>query len=138
MINIQLSENPLSLDKIKAFLSDESCGGFVHFEGKVRNTNKNEIVKHLVFEAFEPMALKEMKKIAENAISKFEISKIALHHRLGKCAIGEDAVLIGVASKHRKDAFLACAYAIDTLKETVPIFKKEFLENGVVWINAHP
>jgi len=84
------------------------------------------------------MAIKEMQKIAEKALEKFPIKKIAIHHAEGMLQIEDVPVIITVSSKHRKAAFDACQYAIDTLKETVPIWKKEYFTDGEVWVNAHP
>ena len=92
----------------------------------------------LEFEAYEPMALREMLKIAQQATVQSSVQKIALHHRTGILQIGEAAVVIAVSAPHRAAAFDACRYCIDTLKETVPIWKKEILEDGEVWVAAHP
>ena len=90
------------------------------------------------FSAYEPMAVKEMDLIASKAIETFGIHKIAIHHAVGNLEIGEVPVIIAVSSAHREAAFQACQFAIDTLKETVPIWKKEFFEDGEIWVNAHP
>ena len=92
----------------------------------------------LEFESYEPMAIKEMQKIAERAAAKWPVEKMVIHHRVGVLGIGEIAVIIAVATPHRKAAFEACEFAIDTLKETVPIWKKEIFEDGEVWVAAHP
>ncbi len=84
------------------------------------------------------MAIKEMKKIAVQAIEKWSLNKAVIHHRVGVLGIGEVPVIIAVSSPHRKEAFAACQYCIDTLKETVPIWKKEIFEDGQVWVAAHP
>ena len=84
------------------------------------------------------MAKKEMQKIAEQAMQKFDAIKISIHHRVGVLQIGEIPVIIAVSTPHRKAAFEACEFCIDTLKETVPIWKKEFFEDGEVWVAAHP
>lgn len=84
------------------------------------------------------MAIKEMHKISEQALEKFSISKIAIHHAIGNLHIGDIPVIIAVSSAHRSAAFDACQFAIDTLKETVPIWKKEHFEDGEIWVNSHP
>ncbi len=117
---------------------DDGSGGFVTFIGNVRNKTKNKTVHYLEFEAYEPMAIKEMQKIAEQAISKWKLYDMAIHHRIGKVPTGEEAVVIACSSAHRKASFEACEYAIDTLKETVPIWKKEVFEDGETWVSAHP
>jgi molybdopterin synthase catalytic subunit len=128
MLDIKLTESPLDV---------MACANFV-FIGTVRNATKGKPVMRLEFEAYEPMALAEMLKIAEQAKVKFGAKKIALHHRIGTLQIGEAAVVIAVSAPHRAAAFDACRYCIDTLKQTVPIWKKEIFEDGEVWVAAHP
>ena len=89
---------------------------------------------HLEYEAYVPMALKEMEKIEADAKAQWPIKKIAMVHRIGRVDIGEASIVIAVSSAHRNEAFLACRYAIDTLKKTVPIWKKEFFHDGEVWV----
>jgi molybdopterin synthase catalytic subunit len=137
-IFIKLIEGELSLDECYQFVQDDSCGGLALFVGTVRNHTKGKEVLKLEFSAYEPMAVKEMNLIALKAIDMFKIEKIAIHHVFGNLAIGEVPVIIAVSSAHREAAFEACQFAIDTLKETVPIWKKEFFEDGDIWVNAHP
>jgi len=92
----------------------------------------------LEFEAYEKMALAEMEKIAKQAYDKWHVQKLLIHHRTGVLAVGEIPVIIAVSAAHRAAAFEACRYVIDTLKQTVPIWKKEIFENGEVWVAAHP
>ncbi|MCI4667269.1 MAG: molybdenum cofactor biosynthesis protein MoaE [Bacteroidia bacterium] len=115
-----------------------SCGAIDIFVGTVRNQTKGKAVVRLDFEAYKPMALKEMTKIAEQAAEKWPVDKIAIYHRVGSLDIGDIAVVIAVSTPHRQASFEACKYAIDTLKETVPIWKKEIFEDGEVWVAAHP
>lgn len=136
--SIKISSTKLNLQDCYNFVQDASCGGIALFVGTVRNTTKNKEVKLLDFSGYEPMALKEMQKIADTALEKFPIFKIAIHHAVGELQIGEIPVIIAVSSAHRKAAFEACEFAIDTLKETVPIWKKEHFEDGEVWVNSHP
>ncbi|MEM9546566.1 MAG: molybdenum cofactor biosynthesis protein MoaE [Bacteroidota bacterium] len=136
--SIKISDTPLSIDDAYQFVQDVSCGGNCLFVGTVRNKNKGKTVTHLNFETYEPMALKEMDKIADQCLEKFEVKKIAIHHRSGHVGLKEIAVVIAVSSPHRADGFMACQYAIDTLKETVPIWKKEHLEDGSYWVGARP
>ncbi len=119
-------------------VTHEGAGGIVVFVGTVRNATKGKTVLHLDFEAYEKMALKEMQKIADQAIERWSLYDMVIHHRTGKVAIGEEAVVIACSSAHRKEAFQACEFAIDTLKETVPIWKKEIFEDGEIWVSAHP
>ena len=137
-IDIELTEELLSLDACQDFVSDGSVGGIVHFVGTVRNQTKGKEVLRLDFEAYGPMAISEMKKIAKQAIEKFSIHKMAIHHRFGTLTIGEIPVIIAASAAHRVAAFEACQYAIDTLKETVPIWKKEYFEDGDVWVSDTP
>ena len=138
MIDIKLSPETLNLESCNVFVADPAAGAIVNFIGTVRNETKKQKVLRLEFEAYEKMALSEMKKIANQALEKFDIKKIALHHRTGVLDIGEIPVIISVSSAHRKAAFLACEFIIDTLKQSVPIWKKEFLENGEYWVSATP
>ena len=138
MISVQLSDSPLSIEDCNEFVAHPSAGGIVVFVGNVRNQTKGKEVQRLEFEAYAPMAVKEMTKIAEQCVSKFEATNICIHHRVGVLDIKETAVIIAVATPHRKAAFQACSYAIDSLKETVPIWKKEIFTDGEVWVAAHP
>ena len=136
--SIKITSSTLNLQDCTNFVEDDSCGGIVTFIGTVRNATQNKTVTLLDFSGYEPMAVKEMQKIATNALEKFSIHKIAIHHAVGELKIGEIPVIIAVSSAHRKAAFEACEFAIDTLKETVPIWKKEHFEDGEVWVNSHP
>ena len=137
-ISVLLTEKTLNLQACFDFVKDPGCGGMAFFVGTVRNTTQKKEVKFLDFSAYEAMAIKEMQKIAKQALAKFTIKKIAIHHAKGLLHIGDIPVIIAVSSPHRKDAFDACQFAIDTLKETVPIWKKEYYSDGEVWVNAHP
>lgn len=137
-INIKISAEDLVLKYCYDFVQDDSCGGIAVFVGTVRNRTDNRSVYKLEFSAYEPMAIKEMTKIASRAIERFKVKKIAIHHAVGDLEIGAIPVIITVSSAHRDAAFKACQFAIDTLKETVPIWKKEFFEDGEIWVNAHP
>lgn len=138
MIDIQLLHKPLSERECLDFVKTDDAGGVVVFVGTVRNQTKGKAVMRLDFEAYEPMAISEMRKIAEQAVEQFSLKKISVHHRVGTLAIGEVPVVIAVSSAHRKAAFDACEFVIDTLKETVPIWKKEIFEDGEVWVSATP
>ncbi len=137
-IDIQIKDSPLLPQACVDFVTNGGAGGIAVFIGTVRNQTKGKKVLRLDFESYQPMAISEMKKIAVRAGEKWPIQKIAIHHRVGSLAIEEIAVVIAVATPHRKAAFEACEFAIDTLKETVPIWKKEFFEDGEVWVAAHP
>ena len=138
MIDVLLSDQPLSLDAAYAAVVDPTCGGIVLFVGTIRNHNKGQTVTHLNFDAYEPMALREMKRIGEAAATQFHLAHVSLHHRTSALAIGDIAVIIAVSSHHRKAAFTGCEYIIDELKQHVPIWKHEYLEDGSYWVNARP
>ena len=136
--SVKISDKKLSLNECYAFVEDDSCGGIATFIGTVRNDTQGKEVQQLDFTTYKPMAIKEMQKIADLALERFDIKKIAIHHAEGLLQIGDVPVIIAVSSKHRKAAFLACEFAIDTLKKSVPIWKKEYFTDGEVWVNAHP
>lgn len=136
--SIKITSKKLNLNECYNFVTAASCGGIAAFVGTVRNDTQNKKVTQLDFSTYKPMAIKEMQKIAELALENFKIHKIAIHHAEGMLLIGDIPVIITASAKHRKAAFKACEFAIDTLKETVPIWKKEYFEDGDVWVNAHP
>ena len=138
MTDIQLSPTPLEVQRCLDFVSDAAVGGIDVCVGPVRNQTKGKEVLKLEFEAYEPMALREMQKLADQAREKWDVLRIAVHHRTGVLGVGEIPVIIAVSAAHRAAAFDACRYIIDTLKETVPIWKKEYFAGGEVWVNAHP
>ncbi|HVO64394.1 MAG TPA: molybdenum cofactor biosynthesis protein MoaE [Terriglobales bacterium] len=113
-------------------------GGVVAFDGIVRNHTRGRRTLYLDYEAYEEMALQQMDSLAEGAIIDFKVRDVAIVHRLGRLEIGETSVLIVIASAHRTAAFDACRWVIDTLKRTVPIWKKEYFEDGAVWADGEP
>jgi len=135
---IKITSKKLNLQDCYDFVQDASCGGIALFVGTVRNLTKKKEVTLLDFSTYKPMAIKEMQKIADLALEKFNIHKIAIHHAEGELKIGEIPVIIAVSSAHRNACFEACQFAIDTLKETVPIWKKEHFVDGEVWVNSTP
>lgn len=137
-IDIVLTKDPLDINLCYNTVQDSSAGGNVLFIGTVRNQTQGKEVIKLDFEAYKPMAKKEMNKIAERLLEKWPVTSVSIHHRIGTLHIGEIAVIISVSSPHRVASFEACQFAIDTLKETVPIWKKEFFEDGAIWVAAHP
>lgn len=138
MIDIRIKAEPLLITEIEKLCADPGVGGLVIFSGTVRNQTQGRPVKYLEFETYEKMALLEMEKIGHAVERQTGAGMVAIHHRIGRLDIGEIAVLIGVACPHRKAAFEGCSFAIDTLKESVPIWKKEYFEDGAVWVAAHP
>lgn len=137
-LDIKIFAEPLVAASCIDWAMSPQCGGIDVFIGTVRNSTKGKKVIRLEFEAYERMALNEMKKIAEAACTKWPVLKILIHHRTGVLSPGDIAVIIAVSAAHRDAAFDACRYAIDTLKQTVPIWKKEVFEDGEVWVAAHP
>lgn len=138
MIDIHISSEALDISACIDRVQSSTCGGIDVFIGTVRESTKDKKVLRLEYEAYESMALQEMNKIAEAALRKWPIENILIHHRTGILNINEAAVVIAVAAPHRAAAFEACRYVIDTLKQTVPIWKKEVFEDGEVWVAAHP
>jgi MoaE-MoaD fusion protein len=119
-------------------LKQPSDGAAVVFEGVVRDHTRGRRTLYLEYEAYEEMALKQMDALAGQALRQFPVRDVAIVHRLGRLEIGETSVLIAVASAHRAAAFDACRWLIDTLKRTVPIWKKEYFEDGAVWADGEP
>ena len=113
-------------------------GAIVIFDGIVRNNSRDRRTLYLDYESYEEMALKQLQELASQATQKFAIRNLAIVHRLGRIEIGQSSVLIAVFSAHRAAAFEACRWLIDTLKRTVPIWKKEYFEDGVVWADGEP
>lgn len=138
MIHIKITGIPLDVAECNRLAHSNDAGGQTVFIGTVRNQTQNKNVLKLIFESYTPMAIKEMDKIARFIESKWGASNVVIHHREGELLVGEIAVIIAVSTPHRAAAFEACQYAIDTLKETVPIWKKEFFEDGEIWVAAHP
>ncbi|MDX5584405.1 MAG: molybdenum cofactor biosynthesis protein MoaE [Aureibaculum sp.] len=136
--SIKITSDKLNIQNCYDFVQDASCGSIALFVGTVRNKTQDKSVTLLDFSTYQAMAIKEMKMIADKALEDFDILKIAIHHAEGKLHIGDIPVIIAVSSPHRKAAFAACQFAIDTLKETVPIWKKEHFEDGEVWVNSTP
>lgn len=137
-VDIILSGKPLSVQECYDTVLLPECGGIDIFVGTVRNQTRDKAVLALEFEAYEPMAISEMQKIAKAMQERFGVYRISMHHRTGRLAVGDIAVVIAVSAPHRAAAFDACRYAIDTLKQTVPIWKKEIFTDGEVWVAAHP
>ncbi|WP_299357636.1 molybdenum cofactor biosynthesis protein MoaE [Mucilaginibacter sp.] len=135
---IKLSVSTLNVQECVDWVMSPETGGIDVFIGTVRNATKGKAVVRLEFEAYDKMAIAEMEKITQQALTNWPIQRILIHHRTGVLQIGEVPVVIAVAAAHRDAAFEACRYIIDTLKQTVPIWKKEIFEDGEVWVAAHP
>ncbi len=137
MRSFRFSRVPLDIAALRAELADPACGGYSSFEGLVRNHNEGQPVRHLEYEAFEPLAVKEGERIIAEAIERYGVEHAACVHRVGDLAIGDMAVWVAVSSRHRGEAFLACRYIIDEVKHRVPIWKKEHYVGGDSgWVNC--
>jgi molybdopterin synthase catalytic subunit/molybdopterin converting factor small subunit len=130
----RLSAEPLSLDAVVDEVRSERAGAIATFTGTTRVQSRGQTVLHLDYEAYEEMAEQVMAEIAAELKSRYELCEIAIHHRTGRVDIGEASVVIAVSAPHRQDALAACKDAIDTLKQQVPLWKKEFYEGGEEWI----
>ncbi|GAA4908546.1 molybdenum cofactor biosynthesis protein MoaE [Mucilaginibacter defluvii] len=137
-INILITDEPLDVTNCSQWVMTPESGGIDVFIGTVRNATKGKTVLRLEFEAYQTMAIREIEKIAAAAFEQWPLQKVLIHHRTGVLQVGEIPVTIAVSAAHRDAAFTACRYIIDTLKQTVPIWKKEFFEDGEVWVAAHP
>lgn len=137
-ISIKIILEKLDLNICYNFVTNDTCGGIAAFIGTVRNNTQNKEVTHLEFSTYKPMAIKEMEKIAHLCLEKFSVQKIAIHHAEGVLKVGDIPVIVTASAAHRDAAFKACRFAIDSLKKTVPIWKKEYFLDGEVWVNAHP
>ena len=130
----RLSAGPLSLDAVVDEVRSDRAGAIATFIGTTRVESRGHTVLHLDYEAYEEMAEQVMAEIAEDLKRRYDLCEIAIHHRTGRVDIGEASVVIAVSAPHRQDALAACKEAIDTLKDQVPLWKKEFYEGGEEWI----
>jgi len=133
-----LSEAPLDPERVAARVLGPDAGGVVHFVGAVRDRARGRAIRHLEYEAYPEMALREMERIADQAAQRWPGTRVAIAHRIGHLEIGDVAVVVVAAAPHRAEAFEACRHAIDTLKQTVPIWKKEVAVDGEYWVDEHP
>jgi molybdopterin synthase catalytic subunit len=129
-----LSEEPLSLDRVVDEVRADEAGAIATFTGTTRVHSRGRTVTHLDYEAYEGMAEQVMGEIADGLRGRYELTGVAIHHRVGRVSIGETSVVIAVSAPHRQDALAACKDAIDELKERVPLWKKEVYEGGEEWI----
>jgi molybdopterin converting factor subunit 1 len=132
--DFRLSGTPLSLDAVVGEVAQRGAGAVATFTGTVRDRSRGRDVLHLDYEAFEEMAEETMARLASELKERYDLCDVAIHHRVGRVEIGEPSVVIAVSAPHRADALAACRDAIDTLKETVPLWKKEVYEGGEEWI----
>lgn len=139
---LAIGRDPLALDGIAAAVAASTGadvggdGAVVTFLGLVRNHNLGRSVRYLEYEAYEPLALKAFERIASEIGERWPSARLALHHRVGKLLVGEASVAIATRSPHRGDAYAACRYAIERVKQIAPIWKHEFFDGGEVWIEG--
>jgi MoaE-MoaD fusion protein len=131
-----LTREPIDVDAIVRQVRAPEAGAIVTFDGCVRNNSHNRATLYLEYEAYEAMAIAKIREIGAQLHANFPIHRVAIVHRLGRLQIGETSVFIAVSSAHRPAAFDACRFAIDTLKRTVPIWKKEYFADGAVWADG--
>lgn len=132
----ELVREPIKMDVLARHVRASEDGATVTFDGFVRNESHNRATLYLEYEAYETMALAKMREIGEQIHEKYRIHCVAMVHRLGRLEIGETSIFIAVSAPHRAAAFDACRFAIDTLKRTVPIWKKEYFADGAVWADG--
>jgi molybdopterin synthase catalytic subunit/molybdopterin converting factor small subunit len=132
--SFRLSAEPLSLDAVVDEVRDDRAGAIATFVGTTRVESRGRTVQHLDYEAYEGMAENVMAEIAASVMDRYDLCEVAIHHRTGRVEIGDASVMIAVSAPHRQDALAACKEAIDTLKEQVPLWKKEVYESGEEWI----
>jgi molybdopterin synthase catalytic subunit len=132
----RVADKPIDLQELVRLVSDPGAGAIATFIGTTRNNNEGRKVIALDYEAYPEMAEKELARIGEDASKKWQICRMAIVHRLGPVQIGDASVVIAVSSAHREAAFAACRFAIEEIKRTVPIWKKEVFEGGEVWIGT--
>ena len=132
----RITEEPIAPQALYDEVRGDGDGAVVTFAGVVRDHSDGKRTDHLVYEAYKPMAEQEMARIGAEAVSRWDIDDIAILHRVGRLEIGEISVLIAVSSPHRAEGFSACQFAIDRLKQTVPVWKKETSEDGEYWVEG--
>ena len=137
-LRTRLVREPINYERIVSDLKAAEDGAVIVFDGIVRNHSRGRRTRFLEYSAYEPMAAAELEKLAQAALASYPVRDVRIVHRLGTLQIGETSVLIVVASAHRAAAFDAARWIIDTLKKTVPIWKKEYFEDGAVWADGEP
>ena len=133
-----LSDHPLDVESVSRRVAGEDAGGEVRFVGAVRARSRGRVVRHLEYEAYPAMALAEMERICDAASARWPDTRVAIAHRTGRLEVGDVAVVVVAAAPHRAEAFEACRFAIDSLKQSVPIWKKEVAADGESWVEDHP
>jgi molybdopterin synthase catalytic subunit len=130
----RVTERSIDTEVLLADVGDPSAGGTALFVGTTRNENEGRVVERLEYEAYEAMAVDEMRRIGDEIGRRWRVVAVSMVHRVGVVPVGEASVAVAVSAAHREEAFAACRYGIDTLKATVPIWKKEYYEGGEHWV----
>ena len=134
---VAVTPDRLDLEPLLRLVADGGGhGAITSFVGTVRDNNVNRRVTHLEYEAYEPLAVKALEQIVDETVAQWPGIRVAVHHRIGRLAIGEASIIIAAASAHRANAFAACRYVIERVKQIVPIWKHEFFDGGEVWIEG--
>ena len=133
---VAVTSEPLDTDALVTLVDAEGDGAVVTFAGLVRNHNQGRRVQFLEYEAYEPLAVRALQRIVDEARDLWPAARVAAHHRLGRLEIGEASIVIAAASPHRADAFAACRYTIERVKQIVPIWKREYFDGGDVWLEG--
>jgi len=133
-LKVALTNTPLEVDKIVRSVMSKNAGGIVTFIGTVRGTSEGMRIKSMALEAARVLALADLRRIGKRATDKFDITSLAVTHRVGRLRVGDVIVVIAVSAPHRKDAFAACEFVIDELKKTTPIWKKEYGKGKERWV----
>jgi MoaE-MoaD fusion protein len=136
VVLIELTDAPISTDRVLQAVADPRAGAVVLFLGVVRDNARGRRVDHLIYEAYEALARRELERIAAAVTERWPVTRVAIVHRTGRLGVGEPSVAVAVSSPHRREAFEAGRYMIDTLKQTVPIWKKEVWKGGAAWVGT--
>ena len=133
---IEITDRPIDAERLANAVRKDSHGAVVTFFGTVRNQSMGKAVLHLEYEAYKEMAEKELRQIAGEIKERWGLDQVAIAHRIGHMAVGEIVLVIAVGAPHRKEAFAACEYAVDRIKQIVPVWKKEVFESGECWVEG--
>jgi molybdopterin synthase catalytic subunit len=136
--HFEVTDEPLDPQRLVDLVRRDESGAVALFYGVVRNHSRGRRVLYLEYDAYPSMALKKMREVAEEARCRWDITEIAISHRMGRMEIGETSLLVAVSAPHRKEAFEACHYAVDRIKQVVPVWKKEVWQGGESWVEGHP
>jgi len=134
----QVTREPLDPQRLASLVRRDESGALALFYGIVRNHSQGRRVLYLEYDAYPSMAVKKMQQVAEEIRSRWDITDVAINHRIGRLEVGETSLLVAVSAPHRREAFEACHYAVDRIKEIVPVWKKEVWEGGESWVEGHP